>query len=144
MDLQGFGVDVYLSQLIFAAVDIPAKLVSVVVISGAGRRVAQAAALGLAGICILANAIVPMGGQRGGEMGRGVVGVRGWVGGQWDGWGTAGWRSGRWRKMGWWGDGFGVDGMGGGQWGGWGQWGGGYGVVGGDGLGVVEVMGWRG
>uniref|UniRef100_A0A8V0X6U5 Major facilitator superfamily (MFS) profile domain-containing protein n=1 Tax=Gallus gallus TaxID=9031 RepID=A0A8V0X6U5_CHICK len=60
MDLQGFGVDVYLSQLIFAAVDIPAKLVSVVVISGAGRRVAQAAALGLAGICILANAIVPM------------------------------------------------------------------------------------
>lgn len=85
MDLQGFGVDVYLSQLIFAAVDIPAKLVSVVVISGAGRRVAQAAALGLAGICILANAIVPMGGQRGGGNGAGGGG------GEAMGGGTMGW-----------------------------------------------------
>uniref|UniRef100_A0A8B9C0N8 Major facilitator superfamily (MFS) profile domain-containing protein n=1 Tax=Anser brachyrhynchus TaxID=132585 RepID=A0A8B9C0N8_9AVES len=57
MDLQGFGVDIYLSQLVFGAVDIPAKLASVLAISGAGRRVAQGASLGLAGVCILANII---------------------------------------------------------------------------------------
>uniref|UniRef100_A0A8C3K1C2 Uncharacterized protein n=1 Tax=Calidris pygmaea TaxID=425635 RepID=A0A8C3K1C2_9CHAR len=60
MDLQGFGVDIYLSQLVFGAVDIPAKLASVLAISCVGRRVAQAGSLALAGICILANIIVPM------------------------------------------------------------------------------------
>ncbi|KAM6364530.1 solute carrier family 22 member 6 [Pluvialis apricaria] len=59
MDLQGFGVDIYLSQLVFGAVDIPAKLASVVAISCVGRRVAQSGSLALAGICILANIIVP-------------------------------------------------------------------------------------
>ncbi|XP_053908492.1 solute carrier family 22 member 6-like isoform X2 [Cuculus canorus] len=60
MDLQGFGVDIYLSQLVFGAVDIPAKLVSVLVITWVGRRVAQGGALALAGVCILANIVVPM------------------------------------------------------------------------------------
>ncbi|KAM6325951.1 LOW QUALITY PROTEIN: solute carrier family 22 member 6-like [Alca torda] len=60
MDLQGFGVDIYLSQLVFGAVDIPAKLVSVLAISCVGRRVAQGGSLALAGICILANIVVPM------------------------------------------------------------------------------------
>ncbi|XP_061204609.1 solute carrier family 22 member 6-like isoform X1 [Neopsephotus bourkii] len=59
MDLQGFGVDVYLSQLLFGAVDIPAKLVSALVIGGLGRRVAQGGSLALAGVCILANSAVP-------------------------------------------------------------------------------------
>ncbi|XP_010079945.1 PREDICTED: solute carrier family 22 member 6-like, partial [Pterocles gutturalis] len=64
MDLQGFGGDIYLSQLVFAAVDIPAKLASVLVISCVGRRVAQGGSLALAGVCILANIIVPTGGWR--------------------------------------------------------------------------------
>ncbi|XP_051632375.1 solute carrier family 22 member 6 isoform X2 [Manacus candei] len=59
MDLQGFGVDVYLSQLVFGAVDIPAKFLSVLAISGLGRRAAQGGALALAGLCILANILVP-------------------------------------------------------------------------------------
>ncbi|KAM6106673.1 solute carrier family 22 member 6 [Phoenicopterus ruber ruber] len=59
MDLQGFGVDIYLSQLVFGAVDIPAKLASVLVISCVGRRVAQGGSLALAGVCILANIVVP-------------------------------------------------------------------------------------
>ncbi|XP_032533460.1 solute carrier family 22 member 6-like, partial [Chiroxiphia lanceolata] len=59
MDLQGFGVDVYLSQLVFGAVDIPAKFLSVLAISGLGRRAAQGGALALAGLCILANIFVP-------------------------------------------------------------------------------------
>ncbi|XP_039910293.1 solute carrier family 22 member 6-like isoform X2 [Hirundo rustica] len=59
MDLQGFGFNVYLSQLVFGAVDIPAKLLSVLVISCLGRRPAQGGSLALAGICILANIFVP-------------------------------------------------------------------------------------
>uniref|UniRef100_A0A672V5H4 Major facilitator superfamily (MFS) profile domain-containing protein n=1 Tax=Strigops habroptila TaxID=2489341 RepID=A0A672V5H4_STRHB len=59
MDLQGFGVNVYLSQLLFGAVDIPAKLISVLVIGGLGRKVAQGGSLALAGVCILANSAVP-------------------------------------------------------------------------------------
>ncbi|KAM9367171.1 LOW QUALITY PROTEIN: uncharacterized protein LRP34_012680 [Phaethornis superciliosus] len=59
MDLQGFGVDIYLSQLIFGAVDIPAKLASALAISCLGRRVAQGGSLALAGACILANVFVP-------------------------------------------------------------------------------------
>uniref|UniRef100_A0A674G6W1 Major facilitator superfamily (MFS) profile domain-containing protein n=1 Tax=Taeniopygia guttata TaxID=59729 RepID=A0A674G6W1_TAEGU len=59
MDLQGFGFNVYLSQLVFGAVDIPAKLLSVLVISCLGRRPAQGGSLALAGLCILANIFVP-------------------------------------------------------------------------------------
>ncbi|NXN95224.1 S22A6 protein, partial [Rhinopomastus cyanomelas] len=59
MDLQGFGVDIYLSQLVFGAVDIPAKLVSVLAISCLGRKVAQAGSLALAGACILVNIVLP-------------------------------------------------------------------------------------
>ncbi|XP_010214991.1 PREDICTED: solute carrier family 22 member 6-like [Tinamus guttatus] len=59
MDLQHFGVDVYVTQLVFGAVDIPAKLLSALALGTLGRRVTQAGALGLAGICILVNACVP-------------------------------------------------------------------------------------
>uniref|UniRef100_A0A8C3MPD2 Uncharacterized protein n=1 Tax=Geospiza parvula TaxID=87175 RepID=A0A8C3MPD2_GEOPR len=59
MDLQGFGFNVYLSQLVFGAVDIPAKLLSVLVISCLGRRLAQGGSLAIAGLCILANIFVP-------------------------------------------------------------------------------------
>ncbi|XP_025049338.1 solute carrier family 22 member 6-A-like isoform X2 [Alligator sinensis] len=59
MDLQNFNVDIYVIQLIFGAVDIPAKLVSVLTITFIGRRFTQAAALILAGLSILANIFVP-------------------------------------------------------------------------------------
>ncbi|KAB0404706.1 hypothetical protein E2I00_019055, partial [Balaenoptera physalus] len=55
MDLQGFGVSIYLIQVIFGAVDLPAKLVGFLVINSMGRRPAQMASLLLAGICILIN-----------------------------------------------------------------------------------------
>ena len=61
MDLQGFGVSIYLVQVIFAAVDLPAKLVCFLVIKSLGRRPAQMASLLLAGICILVNGVVPQG-----------------------------------------------------------------------------------
>lgn len=77
MDLQGFGVDIYVSQLLFGAVDIPAKLASVLAISCLGRRVAQGGALALAGGCILGNIVVPTGGQRQGGGRGGGMGVGG-------------------------------------------------------------------
>lgn len=61
MDLQGFGVSIYLIQVILGAVDLPAKLVGFLVINSLGRRPAQMASLLLAGICILVNGVVPQG-----------------------------------------------------------------------------------
>ncbi|XP_064207837.1 solute carrier family 22 member 6 [Anguilla rostrata] len=59
MDLQKFGVDIYLIQVIFGAVDIPAKVVITVSMSMIGRRPSQSAAIILAGFMILANLLVP-------------------------------------------------------------------------------------
>nr|XP_031315268.1 solute carrier family 22 member 6 isoform X2 [Camelus dromedarius] len=59
MDLQGFGVSIYLIQVIFGAVDLPAKLVCFLIINNMGRRPAQMASLLLAGICILINGVIP-------------------------------------------------------------------------------------
>ncbi|XP_044536068.1 solute carrier family 22 member 6-like isoform X4 [Gracilinanus agilis] len=59
MDLQGFGLRVHMLQLLFGIVDIPAKLLSTLGMSRAGRRIAQVATLVLAGLGILANLFVP-------------------------------------------------------------------------------------
>ncbi|XP_062892359.1 solute carrier family 22 member 6-like isoform X2 [Mobula hypostoma] len=59
VDLQGFGVNIYLIQLIFGAIDIPAKLVGVCTMSYVGRRFTQSASLILAGLVILINIFVP-------------------------------------------------------------------------------------
>ncbi|XP_064293576.1 solute carrier family 22 member 6-A-like isoform X1 [Phalacrocorax carbo] len=59
MDLQNFDFNIYVIQLIFGAVDIPAKLVSILTITFVGRRFTQSVALILAGLAILANILVP-------------------------------------------------------------------------------------
>lgn len=61
LDLQKFGVDIYLIQVIFSAVDIPAKIVITVSMSLLGRRLSQSGALIFAGISILCNLLVPYG-----------------------------------------------------------------------------------
>lgn len=61
MDLQKFGVDIYLIQVIFGAVDIPAKVVITVTMSLLGRRPSQCGVLIIAGVTILANLLVPHG-----------------------------------------------------------------------------------
>lgn len=61
MDLQKFGVDIYLIQVIFGAVDIPAKVVITVSMSLLGRRPSQCGALIIAGVIILVNLLVPPG-----------------------------------------------------------------------------------
>lgn len=64
MDLQKFGVDIYLIQVIFGAVDIPAKVVVTVSMSFIGRRPSQCGALIIAGITILINLLIPYGMNR--------------------------------------------------------------------------------
>ncbi|KAM4726503.1 solute carrier family 22 member 6 isoform 1-T2 [Anableps anableps] len=59
MDLQKFGVNIYLMQVIFGAVDIPAKVVITVCMSFIGRRPSQSGALIIAGVTILINILVP-------------------------------------------------------------------------------------
>merc|ERR1719354_1109125 len=60
MDLQKFGVDIYLIQVIFGAVDILAKVVVTVSMSLLGRRPSQCAALILSGVFILSILLVPL------------------------------------------------------------------------------------
>ncbi|XP_048475580.1 solute carrier family 22 member 6-A-like [Rhincodon typus] len=59
IDLQGFGVNIYLIQIIFGAVDIPAKVIAFLFMSLIGRRFTQGTSLILAGSFNLANIFVP-------------------------------------------------------------------------------------
>ncbi|XP_067877891.1 solute carrier family 22 member 6-A-like isoform X2 [Heterodontus francisci] len=58
IDLQGFGVDIYLMQVIFGAVDIPAKLVGFITMNYVGRRFTQGTSLILAGSIMIANIFI--------------------------------------------------------------------------------------
>lgn len=59
MDLQKFGVNIYLMQIIFGAVDIPAKLLALGMLSYLGRRISQVSCLFLSAVIIFANIFVP-------------------------------------------------------------------------------------
>ncbi|XP_061607459.1 solute carrier family 22 member 6 isoform X3 [Phyllopteryx taeniolatus] len=61
MDMQKFGVSIYVMQLIFGAVDFPAKFVALGMLSFLGRRVTQALCLFMSALVIFANIFVPMG-----------------------------------------------------------------------------------
>uniref|UniRef100_A0A4W4FWJ4 Solute carrier family 22 member 6 n=1 Tax=Electrophorus electricus TaxID=8005 RepID=A0A4W4FWJ4_ELEEL len=59
MDLQKFGVNIYLMQVIFGAVDFPAKLGVLAMLSFLGRRVSQAMCLLASASVIFANIFIP-------------------------------------------------------------------------------------
>ncbi|XP_054834373.1 solute carrier family 22 member 6-A-like [Eublepharis macularius] len=59
MDLQNFGVSIYLIQVIFGAVDFPAKVIVTITMSYIGRRFSLMSFLILAGLVIIANIFVP-------------------------------------------------------------------------------------
>lgn len=61
MDLQKFGTSIYLIQVIFGAVDLPAKVIVTITMSYIGRRVSLTSFLTLAGLVIVANNFVPAG-----------------------------------------------------------------------------------
>ncbi|XP_070930484.1 solute carrier family 22 member 12 isoform X1 [Macaca nemestrina] len=59
LDLQALGSNIFLLQMFIGVVDIPAKMGALLLLSRLGRRPTQAASLLLAGLCILANTLVP-------------------------------------------------------------------------------------
>ncbi|KAK9537080.1 hypothetical protein VZT92_006816 [Zoarces viviparus] len=59
MDLQKFGVSIYQMQMIFGAVDFPAKLMALGMLTYLGRRVSQATCLFVSAVIIFANIFVP-------------------------------------------------------------------------------------
>ncbi|XP_044115442.1 solute carrier family 22 member 8 isoform X3 [Neovison vison] len=59
MSVEDFGVNLYVLQLIFGGVDIPAKFIAVLSMNHLGRHITQAGALLLAGGAILAITFVP-------------------------------------------------------------------------------------
>ncbi|XP_045873023.1 solute carrier family 22 member 8 isoform X2 [Meles meles] len=59
MSVEEFGVNLYVLQLIFGGVDIPAKFITIMSINHLGRHITQAGALLLAGGSILAIFFVP-------------------------------------------------------------------------------------
>ncbi|XP_006104415.1 solute carrier family 22 member 20 [Myotis lucifugus] len=59
MDLQKFGLSVYLVQVLFGVIDIPAMLVATTTMIYVGRRATVASFLILAGLMVIANMFVP-------------------------------------------------------------------------------------
>ncbi|XP_032138949.1 solute carrier family 22 member 8 isoform X2 [Sapajus apella] len=60
MGVEEFGVNLYILQIIFGGVDVPAKFITILSLSYLGRHTTQAAALLLAGGAILALTFVPL------------------------------------------------------------------------------------
>lgn len=56
-----FQVSIYMMQIIFGAVDFPAKFLALGMLSYLGRRVSQATCLLLSALAIFANIFVPTG-----------------------------------------------------------------------------------
>ncbi|XP_036286320.1 solute carrier family 22 member 20-like isoform X2 [Pipistrellus kuhlii] len=63
MDLQKFGLSVYLVQVLFGVIDIPAMLAATATMIYVGRRATVASFLVLAGLMVIANMFVPEGMQ---------------------------------------------------------------------------------
>lgn len=61
LDLQALGSNIFLLQCLIGVVDVPAKIITLVLLRRVGRKPTQAGALVLAGLCILANTLVPRG-----------------------------------------------------------------------------------
>lgn len=61
MDLQKFGLSVYLVQVLFGVIDIPAMLVATTTMIYVGRRATVASFLLVAGLMVIANMFVPEG-----------------------------------------------------------------------------------
>lgn len=61
LNISGFGLNVYLTHFIYAAIEVPAKLMIYCFLNIIGRRKCQAGTLLLTGICIAVNIFVPEG-----------------------------------------------------------------------------------
>ena len=60
-DIGGFGLNLYLTQLTFALIEIPAKFIVYYLLDKIGRRKTLGGSLSFVGICILINIFIPRG-----------------------------------------------------------------------------------
>ena len=61
LNVTGFGLNPYLTQLVFACIEIPGKLIVYFSLNALGRRPCQVATTVLTGVCIFINLFVPSG-----------------------------------------------------------------------------------
>lgn len=61
--ISGFGVDIYLTQLIYGAIEVPAKITTFFTVDWIGRRNSQAIFLIVTGALIGLNTAIPLGGD---------------------------------------------------------------------------------
>lgn len=61
LNVGNFGLDIYLTQLIFGAVELPARLGSLPLLKYLGRKKGQAVVLFLGGCACLAILVIPKG-----------------------------------------------------------------------------------
>ena len=64
MNLQHFGSNIFLFQVIFGALSISARCLALLVLNHTGRRLTQMLFMFLVGLSILANMFVPQGERR--------------------------------------------------------------------------------
>lgn len=61
LNISGFGLNIYLTHFIYAAIEVPAKLMIYCFLDIIGRRKCQAGTLLLTGCCIAINIFIPKG-----------------------------------------------------------------------------------
>nr|XP_020462348.1 solute carrier family 22 member 7-like [Monopterus albus] len=61
LNISGFGLNIYLTHFIYAAIEVPAKLMIYYFLNMLGRRKCQAGTLVLTGVCIAINIFLPKG-----------------------------------------------------------------------------------
>ena len=61
LNIEGFGVNIYLTQFIFGTIEVPGKALIYFTVKKIGRRFSQAGSLVLTGLCVLCNIFIPQG-----------------------------------------------------------------------------------
>uniref|UniRef100_A0A8C6U4Y4 Solute carrier family 22 member 6 n=1 Tax=Neogobius melanostomus TaxID=47308 RepID=A0A8C6U4Y4_9GOBI len=59
LNIEGFGVNIHLTQFIYGVIEIPSKLMVLVAVERVGRRFCQSGTLSLTGLCIFINMFIP-------------------------------------------------------------------------------------
>lgn len=60
-NVDGFGVNIYLTQFIYGISEVPAKAFVIFFLDKIGRRLTQAGTLSLTGLCIFCSMLIPRG-----------------------------------------------------------------------------------
>lgn len=61
LNITGFGLNIYLTQFLFAVIEVPMKIGVYFFIEKIGRRFGEMASLVSAGVCLFINLFVPKG-----------------------------------------------------------------------------------